>query len=99
MKSGMVDACTGVGLLSPILATASRIHSESAGVSASHARSFELRDASDLSDLSDFADAITFGSMVFYIIEQICSFRLHIALARTARSLISASNIYLRVMP
>lgn len=62
MKSGMVDACTGVGLLSPILATASRIHSESAGVSASHARSFELRDASGL---SDFAGAITFGSMVF----------------------------------
>lgn len=37
MKSGMVLACTGVMRVKPMLETASRIHSDKAGVKASHA--------------------------------------------------------------
>ena len=38
MNSGIVEAWTGVILLYPISETASKIHSASGGVSASHAR-------------------------------------------------------------
>lgn len=41
MKSGIVEACTGVIPKKPILVTASRIHSASGGVNASHARDDE----------------------------------------------------------
>jgi len=37
MNSGIVLACTGVMRLKPMLDTASRIHSDKAGVNASHA--------------------------------------------------------------
>ncbi len=38
MKRGIVEACTGVIREKPMLATASKIHSASDGVKASHAR-------------------------------------------------------------
>lgn len=38
MNNGIVEACTGVMRLKPILDTASNIHSASGGVRASHAR-------------------------------------------------------------
>ena len=38
MNNGIVEACTGVILEKPMLETASRIHSDRAGVNASHAR-------------------------------------------------------------
>jgi len=41
MKRGIVEACTGVIRKKPMLVTASRIHSASAGVKASHARDDE----------------------------------------------------------
>ena len=41
IKRGIVDACTGVMREKPILATASKIHSASEGVKASHAREKE----------------------------------------------------------
>jgi hypothetical protein len=48
-KSGIVEACTGVMRAKPMVAVASRIHCESEGVRASHARVDDGEDAGPLS--------------------------------------------------
>lgn len=52
MNRGIVEACTGVIRLNPMLDTASSIHSASGGVKASHAR----------------GDAVVIGSVVWGLI-------------------------------